>query len=309
MKTQVRKFIPGVVNHCYQNTSGGFLLFYTVSDFLVFFTIFSSVSHRRRVRVLKLCLMYDHIHVVVIAESIDELNSFVRDYTSAYTREFHRFAGTGGMLFNKSYGSAPKRVDKAVRSTLIYSDNNPVERKLVAKAEEYRWNFLAFTNSSHPFSERLVLRQSSKPLRSAICEVKARYSVENYLPYAMLQRLFARLNREEKQQLTDYIINTYSVIDHGYSIEAFGSYEDELTAVHSTTGSEYDIKEVFVGRDDRIYGKMTAMLLGTGRFQDIHEVLSLPDSQKMDLIEFLISRLAVTPEQAAKYLHVAIRQV
>ena len=39
MKNDSRKFKPGVLIHCYQNTFEGYLLFYTISDYLVYFTI------------------------------------------------------------------------------------------------------------------------------------------------------------------------------------------------------------------------------------------------------------------------------
>jgi len=81
-----------------------------------------------------------------------------------------------------------------------------------------------------------------------------------------------------------------------------------LTAVHSTTGSEYDLKEQFIGRSDAVYEEMTRILMDSGRFTDIHEVLSLPDEEKWTLFKFLSGKTNATPDQIAKYLQIIMKR-
>ena len=119
--------------------------------------------------------------------------------------------------------------------------------------------------------------------------------------------MFARLNNDESQQLTDYIISKYSVIDYQAAIDYYGCYEKMLMAFHSNTGNEYDIKESFNGKRDDVYQKMTSILMGTGRFKDIHDVLGLKAEEKIDIFNYLNGKTEATPSQIANFLQMEIR--
>ena len=210
-------------------------------------------------------------------------------------------------MFCEQFGSAPKKTDKYVRTNLIYVDNNPVERKLCSKAEDYRWNFLAYASDMWPFSEPGIKRHYSGTMKMAVAMVIARHRCGKYMTLDMLQNAFAKLSRKECNQLTDFIINTYSVIDYAESITRFGTYESMLTAIHSTTGSEYDLKEQFNGKRDDVYAKLTSILLKQGLVNEIHEVVSLPVERKKYLQRYLTGKTLATNNQIACFLHLPAR--
>lgn len=306
MKGHNRKFYSGSLNHCYQNTKNGYLLFYSDIDYLVFFTIFCITASRFGVQVMKLCLMPDHVHFTVKASSRKELYSFVRDTTKLFAKLQNEYCGRRGALFNSPFGSAPKNDTKRIRTNFIYVDNNPVERHLVEYAEEYRWNFIAYARSINPFSEKYDSGKASQCLIDAICLVVERHNSGRPLNYPLVKLLMRHLDNRERNQLIDHIITTFSVIDHEAAIRFFGSYESMLLADHSTTGSEYDLKEVFAGKQDDVYGQMTAQLMKTGRFKEIHDVLRLPDAERFDLLVYLSGKTAATPEQLLKYFRLKV---
>ena len=299
-----RRICPfGTLIHCYQRTVGGCLAFYSVSDYLVFFTIICIVAARYNVRIVKICIMPDHFHVSVICYSVEDLSAFMRDATSCYAKAFNRRCNRTGPLFCEQFGSAPKKTDKHVRTNMIYVDNNPVERKLCSKAEDYRWNFLAFTNTRWPFSEPGIRRHYSGAMKRAVATVLARHKSGKYITFDMLQNAFAKLSRKECNQLADFIINTYNVIDYEESLNHFGSYESMLLAIHSTTGSEYDLKEHFNGKRDDVYAKLTQILLKQGLVNEIQEVVSLPLERKLYLQRLLTGKTLATANQIACFLH------
>ena len=299
-----RKVFDAVPNHCYQRSVNNQVIFYSISDFLLFFTVFCTAARRYPIVVLKLVLMYDHLHHSTLAPSTDVLSAFIRDYTSIFVREYNPVCHRKGALFQMPYGSAPKFGDKKIRSNLIYLDNNPVERKLSKFAEDYQWNFLAYGNDDYPFSTKILLRKASMPLRRALKRVKSIHKSGHYLTYTVLQNLFKSLPYDyERRQLTDFIINLYSVIDHEAAIRFFGSYQNEVLAAHSTTGSEYDINEVFIGKSDACYNQMSAILRKEGQFDDIHDVLTLPLEEKMRWFQVLCRKTHATKEQIAGFLH------
>lgn len=211
-----------------------------------------------------------------------------------------------GAVFESPFGSAPKIGDKKARTNLIYIGNNPVERQLVKQAEEYRWNYLAYARSRNPFSERLVIRQSRWVLQKAIKEVKAMFAAGRPLNYPLLRRLFASLDKQECYQLVDFIISTYNVIDYDAAISFFDSYEDMLVAMHATTGSEHDLNEIFIGKSDAHYKRMTTIVLREGSVKDVHDIPAMSVDEKYDLF-LLLRRMTEAPaEQIAHFLHMPL---
>lgn len=303
-----RVFYKGILNHCCQRTVDRGVLFYNCFDHLAYFTQYCITARKYNIQVLSLCQMPDHVHDSVIANRKPDLEKFKQDTNSWFALRYNERSGLHGPVFEQSFGSSPKFGDKKGRSNLVYVGNNPVERRLVEKAEEYRWNYLAYAVSEHPFSKKLVIREASCRLQKAVKEVKAQFNVGNPLYFNQLKRLFAPLDREEGQQLTDFIISTYNCIDYAAAIRYFGSYDNMLISMHATTGSEHDIREVFVGKSDAPYGQMTTYLLENHYVKDIHEILSLSVDEKYDLFLQLRKIVDAPGDLIFKFLHLPVKK-
>ncbi len=88
MTTRKRKTIPkGVTVHVFQRARHGFVVFYNSKDSLVFLTIFSILAARHKVCVLGLCVMHNHIHILM------------EDATSAKVMDFMRIFALGLQRF------------------------------------------------------------------------------------------------------------------------------------------------------------------------------------------------------------------
>lgn len=296
-----------IINHCYQRSADGGVLFYTQSDHLVFFTLYCILARKYDIRVLSLCQMPDHVHDAVVVKSLEQLSGFKKELNARFAKTYNAFCGTAGPVFERSFGSVPKTGAKKGRTNLIYIANNPVERQLVIKAEDYRWNYLLYFLTSHPFSEELIIRRASKPMRTAVKMVKAQFEKGIPMNYTLIGNLTQNLTAAELRQFTDLVISTYNVIDYSEALRYFDSFEDMLTSFHATTGSEYDLNEVFIGKSDKPYAEMTRILMSKCGFRDIHEFLSLDDNAKWELLKLLRVHTRVMNEQIGKYLHLTIR--
>lgn len=303
-----RRFFKDILTHCYQRSADDGVLFYTYSDHLVFFTQYCVLARKHGIQVFSLCQMPDHVHDSVAARRMADLSAFKREINAGYSRMYNSYYGREGAVFEGPFGSAPKVGAKKGRTNLVYVGNNPVERQLVEKAEDYRWNYLAYAGSDHPFSQKLVVRDARWPLRKAVKEVKAQFQRGKPLSFAQLQRLFVPLNRKESLQLTDFIITTYNCIDYDAAIRFFDSPGDMLATLHATTGSEHDLNEVFVGKSDLPYVKMTNILLRENNWKDIHAILSLTTDEKFDLFLQLRTQTDALDEQIAKFLHMPLKK-
>lgn len=296
-------FRQGAIQHIYQNTVDGVLIFYSVRDFLVFFTTFATVSRHYDIRILGICLMFDHIHLLVEARNKACLDRFVSHYTSWFVRQYNEWYGLKGSLFNRAYGLASKVSDKDIRSAIAYLYNNPVERLLCLRAEQSRWNFLAFGERPYPFSSPIRLDKARAPMRRAVEEVKISRKDERPLNYAQLKRITRHLTPAEQQQLTDFAISTYNCIDYQDLIYRFDDYGSLLTALSTTTGSEHGLKETFVGRSDKIYQQMTTFLLESHCISNPDDLLRMPLEKRRELFEPLWIWSGVSRRQVEKYLH------
>lgn len=312
MKTKVsastRVFdIPDIVYHVYQRSKDGGLLFYSATDFLVFYTTYSFYARKHNIQVLALCLMHDHIHAVVIANDVSRLSNFVKDYTSSYSRAFNKVSGRKGILFDSSFGRARKCGGKRIRTTLAYVYNNPVERALCQRAEQYQWNFLAYAASPYPFSDPLVRRKASFPLKKSLIMISQAAKDNQPLGHELLHGLFGQLNNLQRRQLIDEIIRIWSFIDYDTLKIYYGSYEKMLLAFASNTGSEYDIKETYLPGSDRCYNRMSAFLLKRRMIKYPTDLITADVEKKLSLAKLLLNETGATPLQISKYLHFKIK--
>lgn len=299
-----RPFKSGILNHCYQRSADHGLIFYSQSDYLVWFTIVCVTAPRYGVKILGLCPMPDHTHMAVVADTVKDLSGFMGAVNRSFSKMHNETCGLKGSWFESPFGSVPKQGNKQGRNCLIYVGNNPVERQLSVTAAEFRWTFLAYAVSNHPFSEKLVLRKASWNMRNAVREVRAQYKAGKPLRYNLLKRLVKKLNSQEIQQLTDFIINTYNVIDYHEALRFFdGRFEKMTAAMSLSTAKEFDLNETFVGWSDKPYAPMAQLLLKEKELPDIHNFLSWPREEKRNLYQLLKRKTDFMPEQISKFLH------
>lgn len=299
-----RRFVRGECNHVYQRTVEGVNIFYDREDFLVCFMVFSTIARKHKVRVLEMCLMVDHIHILVEAESCEALASFIRDYSSVFAQEYNRYMKRTGQLFHKSFGSAPKKGDKKTRSAIVYIGNNPVEKKLCVYPEEYRWNFMAYMGNTHPYSEKPDFRNMSRPLKRALGVVKAASESNRYLSYCSLVRFMKPLRGNELEYFTDYVISSYLPFDKDALLEYYEDFDQMLLAMKSSTGSDYDIRERFYPGSDQIYFRMTAMIEEKLNISPVRTVTVMRQSEKLKLASELRKMMPeVTEYHLKKFLH------
>ena len=289
--------------HIYQRTRNGFNLFYSLEDFLVFFTIVSVQVRKFGINMLGLCLMIDHIHILASAENLSQISQFISAYTSIFVKEFNEVTGRKGPLFEAKYGSALKLELKRIRSAIAYLLNNPVEKKLCTKAQDYKWNFLKYLD---PNKKRQIgsKRNLSRPLQRALTIVDDAYKKNKHLRYQLLTNLFKQLNPTEKELLSDYIITIYLPIDKKVAQKFFKSYDDMVLAVNSNTGTEYEITEAHFSKSDIQYREIL-QYLKTLNITDAKSLISAPDERKVKLASQLKRFTSATTIQIKKFLHIA----
>lgn len=97
-----RRFSPDSTMHVYQRSMSGFNIFYSLDDFLVFYTIVAVQARKYGITLLGLCLMIDHIHLLMSATTLSAMSRFISSYTSIFVREFNQRTGRKGPLFKSA---------------------------------------------------------------------------------------------------------------------------------------------------------------------------------------------------------------
>lgn len=309
MKRPTRKFKADTLQHIYQRTKQGRLIFYRREDYLFYFTLFSVYAHKYRIKIAKLCLMVNHTHSLIAAESNQLLTEFLKVVTSVFVREYNRDIERSGPLFEKQFGCASKEGGKKIRSCSLYVDNNPVEKKLCKVAEEYRWNFLAYYDNPYPFSSPITIRNASFHLRQAIKLVKSLSKASKSLNYATQRTLFTKLDENEKEQLTDYIIQLYNVIDYSLMDNYFGSMDAFLISAHANTGNEYDMEEYWDKYSYKLFFKMIEITDKMGYEGQKRQFFKLTEEELARVIQHLYAKTKAPETMIAMFLHIDIKQV
>lgn len=291
------------VAHIYQRGYNMSVLFYSVKDILVFYTLLYKFSKKHGIRILGVVCMYNHYHLLVVARSQEIISTFMREFESAFSREFNKSIGLKGRVVIRAYGLSNKMGEKKQREAAAYLYNNPVEKQLSIKAIEYRWNFLAYANSDHPFSKRINLSKASSQMRRCLKEVNVILLSGSFINYDFLRKWFLILNRDEIQQLVDQIIVKFKVVDYEELIRLYGSYEKMLIAFDSNTGSEHDIKEDYSEKSYKPYNSLMKILLNELGFSDPKEVLRLSNGKRRELCESLLESHRTSRFIAETLLH------
>ena len=222
------------------------IIFFDDLDRIFYLMSFATTTRKMGIQTLSLSIMFDHIHSINVFNDREEMAAFVRNHLSFFALGYNQDAGRKGSLLEKAYGNAPKWTLKKARSAIIYVGNNHVEKGICKYAEENRWSFIAYLESDHPFSPAIDRKKASAHFRRCLKSIDAFRKQNTVIPYHILRKYFQPLSPLEKEQLTDYLISQYNPIDKKAVLSYFGdSFETFLLALHSTTGSDYDIKEDF----------------------------------------------------------------
>lgn len=272
MKRKNSGFYPGALQHIYQRAIDRGVIFYTIEDRLVYYTLAASYAKRHNVKVYSASVMFTHLHQVVRSPSLSVLRAYLRDINSSFSRLYNSHYGRVGRLFEKPPGISQKENSKAGRTSLIYVFNNHVEKRLCKRAVDERWSLLSYALSDHPFSETVDFKNASKTLVKAIRLVDRRIRKLKGLEYVDLDKILPNLNMTEHEQFIDYVIYRYAWIDFDAAASLFNDIDKMIMAIDSSTGSEYGIKEEYSSLSDKPYLELTDIARSKGVLGKIYRL-------------------------------------
>lgn len=275
---RLNTFYPNNYNHIYLRSVDGGVIFYEVKDRLTFMSVFFHYSRKYRLRIASFSIMHNHYHTVIDESILIKIRRFIQTTSTIFTDLYNKRYNRKGPLFSKPYGLSQKYSEKHKKSVLAYSANNPVEKHLVSRSEEYPWTFIAYCHSPNPYSPKIVIRKSSFHLKNSLKAFDGfRAMKDKYLNYAILDTVLDKLKGIEKDQMIDHIISSYNNIDYSLSLKYYGQdYNTMVLAFSSNAGYDYEIDEKPNSYSDLPYDKISDELTKLG--YDIHSIVYHPSS-------------------------------
>lgn len=140
---------PMVVSHLTQRAAGREPLFIEDGDYLSLLADLKEISQKRGLAVFALCLMPNHVHLLVRPEA-DELDASMRDLFGRFVARFNRKYERRGHLCCGPYRQAVCLDEGYLLAISLYIHNNPVRAGLAKTAADYRWSSARLYCSDHP---------------------------------------------------------------------------------------------------------------------------------------------------------------
>ena len=297
-----RRFYKQDLYHLYNRSIDGSLLFYTDTDFIVFASIIFSFSRKYAVRLSDVCIMYNHFHIAVRADSREALTSFYKEIMSQLFRIFN--ARPDKVKIKLARGKSSAKYDpKKVNNCHLYIGNNPVEKHFCRHAVEYRWNFLKYYNPERILPEAFLPEKRSETLEVALAIVRAAVSHEKPLKHSFFDIYENKLEANEWEALKDYAIRVNNVIDYSDIECTFYSFDDYLALAGVSAGSEYEMKEDNLKEDYGHYAQLKEQSKAMG-FEGNDSRIHESDFDMSGTIRILAFRTSASNLEISRFLHI-----
>jgi putative transposase len=134
-----------VANHCYHVINRGnqkAQVFHCDSDYSAFLAVMNEAQDRAYLPLLAVCLMPNHIHLVVQPLDGADLAKWISWLFTTHVRRHHRKYDRTGRLWQGRYKAFLVQKDHHLLAVLRYVERNALSAKLVARAEDWRWGSL-----------------------------------------------------------------------------------------------------------------------------------------------------------------------
>jgi putative transposase len=137
-----RVIVPGVAHHVTQRGNRGEKVFFADTDRRRYLELLQEYADKHRLQVLAYCLMGNHVHLVVVPETLTALAATLKPVHLRYAQHVNWTHNQTGRLWQGRFFSCP--LDEAhCLAAIRYVERNPVRAGLVREAETYPFSSAA----------------------------------------------------------------------------------------------------------------------------------------------------------------------
>jgi putative transposase len=133
MPRTARASAANVVYHVLNRGNNRAPVFHKPADYDAFIKLLDEARQRVPVRILGLCLMPNHFHLILHPRGDGDLSRFMQWLLTSHVRRYHRHHGGSGHVWQGRFKAFPIQRDRHFLIALRYVERNPLRAKLVKK--------------------------------------------------------------------------------------------------------------------------------------------------------------------------------
>ncbi len=142
MARLARVVLPDTPHHVTQRGARRLQTFFSDDDYRFYLELLGEFARKSGTRIWAYCLMPNHVHLVLVPETIDGLRATLAETHRRYTRRINFREDWRGHLWQERFHSFP--MDSAhFLMAARYIELNPVRAGLVERAGDWRWSSAA----------------------------------------------------------------------------------------------------------------------------------------------------------------------
>ncbi len=142
MPARRQHFAPGEVYHVVNRGALKITLFLSDHQYHLFIKLMHHYADRYKISVLALCLMPNHIHLLVRVEEGGDLSRFIGNTCAQFSRMVNQYLRRSGTIFQGRFHASHVSDDRYFKTALRYIHLNPVKAGLVT--HPFGWEFSDF---------------------------------------------------------------------------------------------------------------------------------------------------------------------
>jgi putative transposase len=159
MPRTARAVIPGYCYHLLNRANKRAQVFHSDEDYSQFLALLSRAQDRLELPILALCLMPNHVHMVVQPRAESDLARWTHWVFTTHARWYHAKHSSTGRIWKGRYKAFPSQDDHHLTTVMRYVERNALRANLVERAEDWRWGSLRWRSAPMP-----PLKISSPPV-------------------------------------------------------------------------------------------------------------------------------------------------
>jgi len=142
MPRTLRQIIP---DHCYHVINRGnsrSRVFHEQADYAHFVALMREASDRVPLPVMAVCLMPNHLHLVVRPRESDDIARWTHWLFTTHVRRYHAKYKSNGRIWQGRFKAFVIEGDAHLFAVMRYAERNALRAGLVARAEDWLWGSL-----------------------------------------------------------------------------------------------------------------------------------------------------------------------
>ena len=134
-----RAVAVGHPHHITQRGNYRQVVFEEDADYSIYLDWLQIYSNKYSLKIWAYCLMNNHVHFVAVPQETDSMARTFNTLHMRYAQHFNERQGGKGHLWQGRFFSCALD-EKHLYAAVRYGENNPVNARVVRKAENYKWS-------------------------------------------------------------------------------------------------------------------------------------------------------------------------